>query len=534
LISLARNIYTYYKTQWKLKSTFAEQTLQTATAFDAASKNRNQTTDITPGAHSADSELLDELDDLTARHRDLMRNVPMAGGFLKGITTHVVGRGLRPQPQLPRGVLPIPDNKLMEWQQNTKAQFECYADSVHVDVEKTSNFWDLQQIAHLSMLVGGDIVSLLPRINDNTMDYSLRLQLIESERLSNPESKPNSATLGGGIETSEVGTVKRYHISDTHPGDAGTIPKHTPIDAFTESGRPNLLHVFLKTRPGQKRGQPFLTPVVELLYQLKKYTNAELQRAVISSFFTVFVKGGANLPQFGNFKTDGSAAMTGTTNEKDYRLGAGNIVKTKKDVDIEFANPNAPNQSFDQFVQSLLGQIGIALEIPFEILVKHFTRNFSAARAAMLEAWLFYNCKRSHFVDHFCKPIYELWMEEAILLGKIEAPGFFDDRAIRKLWLNAAWVGPTMGHINPKDEIGAIKTKLELNLTTREKEALKLDGDDWFTMTSQIENELKRIKEIGASTGTEATASTFNNGGQEQEEPDQDTLDEEEDDNNNA
>jgi len=523
MIKLVKNVYDYYAATWKLKSDFARQTINTATAFDAASKSRNQTEDFNPALESADSEMLPELQDMYARNRALMRNVPLAGGFVKGITTHVVGRGLRLQPQLPRGVLPIPDDQLIPWQQNTKLQFHCWAGSVHVDVEKRANLYDQMQIAHLGMLVAGDSFCLLPRVEDGTSDFSLRTQLVEAERVSNPNFGADTRTLGGGVETGSLGQVQKYWVNDFHPGDTFE-QRHISIDAFSPSGRPNLLHLFLQTRPGQRRGLPFLTPVAELLYQLKKYTNAELQRAVVSSFFTVFLKGGANLPKVKPMSTAGAAAG-GLASDKDYKLGAGNIVKLKGDQEVDFANPNSPNQSFDQFVQSLLSQIGIALEIPFEILVKHFTRNFSAARAAMLEAWLFYNCKRSHFVDHFCNPIYELWMEEAILLGKVEAPGFFDDPAIRKQWLSAAWVGPTMGHINPRDEIGAIQTKLELGLTTHEKEALKLDGDDWFTMTSQIEEELKRKKEIGLS-GSSGNSNTFNNDAEEEEEEAQ------EDDNN--
>jgi hypothetical protein len=50
---------------------------------------------------------------------------------------------------------------------------------------------------------------------------------------------------------------------------------------------------------------------------------------------------------------------------------------------IDTANPGRPNAQFDPFVTAIVRQIGVALELPYEILIKHFTSTYSAARAAI-------------------------------------------------------------------------------------------------------------------------------------------------------
>jgi len=59
-----------------------------------------------------------------------------------------------------------------------------------------------------------------------------------------------------------------------------------------------------------------------------------------------------------------------------------------------------------------------------EVLIKHFTASYSAARASLLEAWKFYLNRRHWFAAGFCQPIFEAWFAEAVSLGRIPAPGF--------------------------------------------------------------------------------------------------------------
>ena len=143
-----------------------------------------------------------------------------------------------------------------------------------------------------------------------------------------------------------------------------------------------------RIRPGLTRGVPYLAPVIETLKQLDKYSEAEIMSAVVSAMFTVFVKSESEdgLAPFGG--------QTDSTNDNDYKLGEGAILDLQPNESIEIADPKRPNQAFDPFVQAVLRQIGVALELPFEILIKHFTASYSAAQAALVEAWKFFSARR--------------------------------------------------------------------------------------------------------------------------------------------
>jgi capsid protein len=156
---------------------------------------------------------------------------------------------------------------------------------------------------------------------------------------------------------------------------------------------------------------------------------------------------------------------------------------------ISSANPGRPNQAFDNFVQAILRQIGVGLELPFEILIKHFTKSYSAARAALLELWKYVLSERQLVADNFLRPVQEVWMYEAVAKGRIPAPGFFDDPAVRRAYLAGAWVGPTKGQIDELKEVKAARERIDGRLSTLARETAELTGADWD------DNHAQQVKE---------------------------------------
>lgn len=64
-------------------------------------------------------------------------------------------------------------------------------------------------------------------------------------------------------------------------------------------------------------------------------------------------------------------------------------------------NPGRPNTAFDGFVVAICRQIGAALEIPYELLVKNFNASYSASRGALLEAWKMFRMYRTWLANDF-------------------------------------------------------------------------------------------------------------------------------------
>ena len=156
-----------------------------------------------------------------------------------------------------------------------------------------------------------------------------------------------------------------------------------------------------------------------------------------------------------------------------------------------------PNAGFDPFVQAVLRQVGARLGLPFEILVLHFTASYSAARAALLQAWAFYRMRRAWLAASLCQPVYELVLANAIMRGRIVAPGFLADAGIRAAWSGARWTGPSPGQIDPLKEVKAAEMRLALRLTTRTRETAEITGDDWEQVVQEFGEELALMKALG-------------------------------------
>ena len=127
----------------------------------------------------------------------------------------------------------------------------------------------------------------------------------------------------------------------------------------------------------------------------------------------------------------------------------------------------------------------------------NFEASYSASRGALLEAWKLFNYWRQWWVTNFCQPIYEEWLQEAVLKGRVNAPGFFDDPMIRYAYSWADWTGPSQGQLDPVKEVKAAILRVENGFSTRQRETAELTGGDWELNHRQRIKEEKLRKEAG-------------------------------------
>ena len=176
---------------------------------------------------------------------------------------------------------------------------------------------------------------------------------------------------------------------------------------------------------------------------------------------------------------------------------------------VHEVNPTRNNSTFDKYIAAMETVIGSSMEIPKEVLVKKYESNYTAARAALLDFWRTVRVYRTRFNASFNQPIYEAWLSEAVATGRIEAPGFFDDPAIRQAWCGCVWMGASMGHVDPLKEVNAAATRIANNITTQEQEASEYNGNDWAANVRQRRRELAALQEFSrmiAENSPEPTA----------------------------
>lgn len=454
------------------------------------------------GSHKEDIE--DNLSILRQRSRDLYMGVPLATGAIKTCRTNVVGGGLLLKSQIDYEAIGIEAKDARVLEQKIEREFKLWADTTNCDIERLDNFYELQQLAFLNWLISGDVIVLLPTTKRVAMPYDLRIQLIEADRLSTPKDKTRDKNIIDGVESNKNGETIAYYICNKHPNSKDLQEKEewVRVEAYGRStGRKNVLHLMNRERIGQRRGVPLLAPVIESLKQLGRYTEAELVAAVVSGLFTVFVEkeGYSNEAPFGQIVPEEEQVDRYTENS--IELGPGAIIDLNEGEKANVVNPGRPNAAFDGFVTSICRQIGAALEIPYELLLKNFNASYSASRAALLEAWKSFRMYREWLAADFCQPIYEEWLTEAVAKGRIEAPGFFSDPLIKKAYCGAEWNGPAQGLLNPVQEVNAAQKRVENGFSTRSKEAKEMNGTDYYKNISQLQQEEMLMQAIREEKG---------------------------------
>lgn len=462
------------------------------TAYRAASLISEQLRTWQPITGSAMRDYgVGEQNTIISRSRDAYRNQPLARAAIERLEQTVVGRGISLQSKIDYEYLGISKADAERYEKEIERLFEHWAN--HCDYERQLNFSQIEQLVMLNWLQSGDVFINTPYdFSDNCL-LGLRLQVIEADRVSNPNMSFDVDNLRRGIEFDEKSRVVAYHVMSRHPyddviGDQQWIWER--IAAFNNWSR-RFLHVWKKERPGQVRGIPFLAPVLEPLNQLDRYTEAELQASVISALLTVFVKSEGT-------QSGLSPGYTSTEetklNDNEIGLKPGAIVDLMPGEDIATVNPARPNRAFQAFVEAAYKQIGAALGIPMESLLLRYDSSYSAARAAISAGWKKIIQLRDIFISNFCMPVYANFFDEVVARKLIDHPSlaeYFSNPLVRASWQRSTWNGPAKGAIDEEKEIRAAKDRVDLGVSSLQIECDEMGTGDWIDILSQRETEHK-------------------------------------------
>ena len=491
-----------------------------------------------PKRYSAKSDIDANLTTLRNRAADQAINTPIGSAALVTSVMHTVGAGLKVFPRIPYKFLGLTAEEARAWERKVVREFNLWAESKECDLHRRNNFYDLQNIAYATYLTDGDSFAMFRRKSPTTnFPYTLRLQLLEANRVSNPlgdgayityansygveQINPDNGNhIISGVEIDKDGSLVAYWVSNHVPGDPASIDgvtTWTRVKAFgPRTGMPNILQVCHDVRAEQYRGVPYLAPVLENLKQVGRYCSAELTSAIIRSFLSVFFTNTNASNSIDNILPDASVKDPDEplVNPGDYHLGPGTLNSLPKGVDVKTVDSANSQSVYDSYMTHLEKGIAASLNIPYEVLFKNFNSSYSASRAALLQAQAEFKTRRQWFAADFCQPVYEQWLLEAIVLGRIDCPGYFDDPVKRKAWASADWFGPTMSILDPVKDVNGSALRVTYGLSTREREAAEMTGSDLEENLEQLAYEQTLIEKQGLKMGNpEVLAGAQKNGG---------------------
>jgi lambda family phage portal protein len=445
----------------------------------------------TPMGGSADADLLADLPLLRERSRDLGRNDAHAAGITTTVVMHTIGSGIYPQSRVDYDAMHVTQESVLEFQKQAERNFQNWSGSA--DSQGRMDFYEMQALVERQILDNGEVL-LIPLMleREPQRPYSLALEVIEADRLETPTHLLSNSRIRDGVELGARGQPVAYYIRKAHPGD--NVGAYQPgswvrYPAFNEFGRPNVMHLYWVKRPGQTRGEPFFASVMTLFKDLSDYMEAELVSARVAACFSAFVT--KNDP----YNAAASAASRVDGGQRVQELEPGVIEYLAPGEAISFGSPSRPGGTFEPFVERILRAIGVGLGLPYELIAKDFSKtNYSSARSAILEAWMFFKMRQEWMIRRLCDPVWQMVQEEAWLDGDLPLVDLLGPD--RPSWMRTRWIAPGKGWIDPVKEVQASQLAIEAGISTLADEAAA-NGKDWEEVLEQQKRELTKRLELG-------------------------------------
>lgn len=491
------------------------------TPFDAADYQNNNFQDWNPHLWSPDGERNIYRDRIVSRTRDLTNNDGWASGAITRIKDNVIGGSFRPVAK--------PDYQAISAYTGNKAFDSAWADEFgkacdsywrnwaadehfYCHSQRNLNFSQMMALAFRHKLVDGDAIAIvrwLPeRVGAGRAMYSTCIQIVDPDRLSNPQNNFDQQTMRGGVEVDEDDVAIAYHIRQAHAGDWFSAEKSLHWERIlreTDWGRPIIVHDFETERANQHRGgSGVLTPIVNRLKMLAKYDGTALDAAIVGAMFGAYVQSPYD-PQLvaeALGDTDSVNAYQQSRSEfhqdRKISLGGARMPILFPGENIGTVSANNPNENYDSFQSAFLRNMASATGLSAQQMSNNWSDvNYSSARGALLEAWKTLMPRRTNFASKFAGPIRSCWLEESMDVDEYpmprNAPSFIE---CRTAFSRCMWMGPGKGVIDVTKEREGSLMAMSMGLSTLEIEAAD-QGLDWEEMLDQRQREVEAFKKRG-------------------------------------
>jgi lambda family phage portal protein len=279
----------------------------------------------------------------------------------------------------------------------------------------------------------------------------LQLQLLEAEHLptTKNENLPNGNVIRAGIEFDKLARRVAYHLYREHPGEKLLFFNASET---TRVSAESVLHIYKPLRPGQHRGQPWLTQVLVKLHELDQYDDAELVRKKLAAMFAAFItENNPEDPVIGSKPGEGETDASGAPLAG---IEPGSMVKLLPGEDVKFTEPGDVGGMYTEFMRVQLRAIAAGLGITYEQLTGDLERvNYSSIRAGLLEFRR--RCEQFQhqvMVFQFCRPVWRAWIEAAAVAGEISARDYARNR---DAYLDVEWRPPSWDWVDPLKDMNA-------------------------------------------------------------------------------
>lgn len=496
-------------------------------AMEGAATYDRETASWQPAVRSPDSIINPGKDLTDSRSRDIVINNGYAYGAVALQKDNIVGSNFKLNAMPDVDVLGVSEEWAESFQKQVEGLFTIFADSLdnHFDAAGKLDFTGLVRLAVGSYSITGEVLASVEWLNkDKTRPFNTAIQLINSDRLTNPNLWYDTNKIRKGIERDYYGRPVAYYI------------KSNTLDMFTYNttitwkrvlakkpwGRKQIIHIIEPLLPDQSRGFSDMTPVLKQMRMVKKFQDIMLQNAVVNASYAAAIESDVSPAML--YENMGGGEMSPMSGIAAFMNAMNNYYSGSKNIHIDGVkipclfpgtklvtrNMGSPGGVGTDFEMSLLRLIGASTGLSYEQYSRDYTRtNYSSARASAVETWKGMQAKKTSIADRFATEVYILWFEEMWNAGKIKLPpgkqlSWFYEPGVKDALCKCSWIGASRGQIDELKETQAAVMRIASGFSTLEEECAKL-GKDYRQVLRQRCRELKLTKEYGLDIATDTS-----------------------------
>lgn len=451
-------------------------------------------TDWISSSTSHDAELRTSLRVLRNRTRQLVRDNDYAKNAVRIIRNNVVGTGVGMQAQvmMRRGKrLDDIANDAIEEAWNAW----CRPDSCHT--AGLSSFAEMQRMVIAAIAESGEVLIRKVRRTFGRSKVRLALELIEADQLVEDWS---GRTEGGnevrmGVEVDEWRRPIAYWLYPRHPGDYQFVPGQVQTNRLIRVPAEEVIHLYIPARIGATRSASWFDTAIKRLHNMGGYEEAE----IIAARAAAAVMGFIQSPE-----SDDSIVPDDVEDGKRVTdLEPGTIQELGPGETFNGWNPSRNNAAVDPFLRLMLRGAAAGIGLSYESLSRDYSQsNYSSSRLALMEDRENWRSLQGWFVEHFLQPVFDEWMELAVLGGVLNFPDYEDNRdryrAVR--WKPRGW-----SYIDPQKEVKAYFEGVRSGFMTMQ-DVVSSTGQDIEEIMKQRRRELDLAKELGLVFDTDPSA----------------------------
>ena len=434
-----------------------------------------------PGAVAA---MLFNQTELRAKSRDLVRRNAWANAALESYVANAIGTGIKPQ------------SMLTDSTQREAVQTLWRNWTVEADAAGLTDFYGLQAMACRAMLEGGEVLLRLRyRRPEDALSVGLQIQVLEPEHLPVQMNSvaENGNLIRAGIEFDRLGKRVAYHLYRSHPEDGALAPMSGNGDNSTvRVDAAEIIHMYRPLRPGQIRGEPWLARALMKLHDLDQYDDAELVRKKTAAMFAGFV---TRLAPEDNLLGEGLSDPNGVSMAG---MEPGTMQILEPGEDIKFSQPADVGGSYSEFLRMQFRAVAAAMGVTYEQLTGDLTQvNYSSIRAGLLEFRRRVEALQHCVIVHqLCRPIWQAWMDQAVMEGALNLPGYANAKTVRRDYQACKWIPQGWQWVDPLKEADAMKAAIRSGLMSR-SEAISANGYDAEDVDREIAADNARADGLG-------------------------------------